>query len=424
MSNTKKRVASALATGAILLQLVTPVAANITIELSGNGADSNNDANVAQQTNTTVVQNNTANISNNVEATANTGNNDANRNTGGDVSIDTGDADTVVGVSNTVNSNEAEVDGCCNVDTDVLISGNGADSDNTVNLAQSSNTGVFQDNYASIKNYVYADSDTGNNDANRNTGGSVEVTTGNADTAVIIVNNANSNWARVGSDGNSGSVSARILGNGAGSDNDINLALARNTAILQYNSLNLSNKVYAGAYSGNNRANRNTGGDVSIDTGNASTFVGIDNMANFNWADLDCGCLLDVMAKIAGNGADSDNTINATLFTNKEVYQDNFWNCGSRRSRGWRRSRPCNDVYADSYTGDNDANRNTGDPGADPSVETGNADTEVLIDNAGNSNSVGVSSSSFPWEWPSGGFEFNLNLSFSLSELLGALGLV
>jgi len=148
--------------------MVIPVAADITIEISGNGSDSNNTAEVQQQTNTTVVQNNTANISNNVEAFADTGNNDANRNTGGDVSIDTGDASTLVGVSNTVNSNEAEVGGCCNLDTDILIADNGAGSDNDVHLKQRNNTAVYQDNWASIKNKVTADSFTGGNDANRN----------------------------------------------------------------------------------------------------------------------------------------------------------------------------------------------------------------------------------------------------------------
>ncbi|MCH7641573.1 hypothetical protein IID22_05260, partial [Patescibacteria group bacterium] len=117
MNKIQKRVAAAIAAGSILLQLATPVLAQTTIELSGNGADSMNGADVLQVNTTVVVQSNTADISNKVDADANTGNNDANRNTGGDVSVDTGDASTTVGIANTLNSNEAEV-GCCTADTD------------------------------------------------------------------------------------------------------------------------------------------------------------------------------------------------------------------------------------------------------------------------------------------------------------------
>lgn len=332
MTDFKKRVAATIAAGSILLQLATPVLAQTTIEISGNGADSVNDVDVAQANVTVVAQTNTADISNKVDADADTGNNNANRNTGGDVDIDTGDASTTVGISNTVNSNEAEV-GCCTGDTEVLISGNGSESDNHVDVFNLNQKDVFQDNRARIVNYVDADADTGNNDANRN-----------------------------------------------------------------------------------------TGGNVSIDTGDASTRVDIDNMANFNFADLDCGCLLDLWAKIAGNGSDSDNHIRVWVEDVRQIFQDNDWSCGGKLGRRIRRQIPCNNVDADADTGGNDANRNTGDPEGDPSVETGNADTEVLIENAGNVNTVGVDGPDLELSFP-GGFSFNLNLSFSLSDLLALLGL-
>ena len=41
-----------------------------------------------------------------------------------------------------------------------------------------------------------------------------------------------------------------------------------------------------------------------IDTGDAAVAAMVDNSVNFNYADVDCGCTWDVMAKIADNGAE------------------------------------------------------------------------------------------------------------------------
>lgn len=392
MTKLQKKIATAVASAALLANSVLPVfAQTTTLVITGNGADSSNEVNLSQQSSTTVVQDNVANISNNVDADADTGNNDANYNTGGSVSIKTGDASTGVAVSNTANSNVAHVDGCCTVDADVEISGNGAKSENEANLALDTATTVFQTNYAYLKNTVDADSDTGDNDANYNTGGSVSIETGDADTTVLIENKVNSNLARVGGgDGQGGSVSLRILGNGAESDNDINLALKRSLTLSQDNLASIKNKVDADADTGDNDANYNTGGSESIETGDATVGVGIDNLANFNFADLDCGCLLDVLAKVAGNGYKSENELNAALYDSKTAFQTNEYVCGKYGlSELWYRKhdkKACNDVDADADTGNNDVKKNTGHPGVDPSIETGDAVTLVDIETKANSN--------------------------------------
>ena len=430
MKKFAKGAAAAVAAASILLNTALPVLAGTTLEISGNGSDTTNKAYVDVDQTTSVDQSNTANIENNVHASADSGKNDANRNTGGSVLVDTGDASTTVGVTNTVNNNVAEV-ACCEGDVDVLISENGDDSYNKVDLdvnqSGDSGTWVTQTNRADIDNDVYADSNTGKNDANRNTGGDVEVLTGNATTTVDIVNQANGNSATVSGNDDGVSLSARILGNGSDSTNKIYLDYDRIVSVDQSNRASVDNYVNADSNTGKNDANRNTGGEVSIDTGDATTDVEIDNMLNFNWADVDCGCLLDVMAKIAGNGDDSYNKIKADVDDELFVTQEN--SCG--RDFGWwfwrfrrHHDKPCleNDVYADADTGKNDVRSNTGDPGADPSIETGNADTDVVIDNLGNSNVFGEGAPDSDWEWPElPGFSFNLNLSFSLSDLLAAL---
>ncbi len=431
MTNLQKKVTSAIAAGALLLQVALPVLAqSTTLVITGNGAESDSDINVAQTTTTTVVQNNVANISNDVDADADTGGNDANYNTGGAVSIDTGDASTGVAISNTANSNTAEVKGCCETDVDVEISGNGWKSDNDANLKLSTSTDVFQNNYAKIKNDVDADSDTGDNDANYNTGGNVSVKTGDADTAVLIDNKVNSNWAKIGDGSGGASVSLKILGNGAESDNDINLAFARSLLLTQDNFASIKNDVDADADTGDNDANYNTGGSASIDTGDATVGVAIDNMANFNYADLDCGCILDVLAKVAGNGWDSDNDINAALLDSKAAFQTNSYVCGRGGFPypggdqlglfefpgfgGGYKDKACNDVDADADTGDNDVKKNTGHPGVDPSIETGDAATLVTVENTANSNVlVEGGGSAFP-ELPDFDFDFDLGFNWLL----------
>jgi len=437
MSNLQKKVASAIAAGALLFNTILPVVAGTTIEISGNGSDSYNKAEVDVEQTTVVEQSNEANIQNTVNASANSGYNDANRNTGGEVSVDTGDATTSVGVTNVVNKNEAEVE-CCQGDVDVLISGNGDNSTNKVDLdvnhSRRDDPGVYvyQDNEAKIDNDVDADSNTGKNDANRNTGSDVSITTGKADTSVDILNQANGNSALVKGNSDGVSLSARILDNGADTYNKIELDYERTLVLDQSNESNVDNYVNADSDSGKNDANRNTGGSVSIDTGDAKTDVEIANWLNFNWADVDCACLLDLTAKIAGNGDDSTNKIEADLEDELFVTQEN--ECGKDYGHWWFLSRrfrhhdkPCleNEVYADADTGKNDANRNTeGDHGADPSIDTGNATTDVVLDNAGNTNVFGESAPDFDWEWPElPGFSFNLNLSFSLLDLMVALGL-
>ncbi len=425
MNSLRQKVLAAFSAGAMLLSVVTPAAAQTTLQISGNGSDSDSTIDLTHTATTTVVQNNSADIHNDVSAKANTGNNDANRNTGGDVTVDTGNAKTDVAVSNSVNSNVAKVDCCATGDTSVLISGNGTKSDNDVVLNQDSKVAVYQDNKADIKNDIDAKSDTGKNDANRNTGGTVSVFTGDATTKVDVNNTANANWAKVGGDPKSGSglVDVRILGNGSDSDNDVDLTLTHATVLTQDNSARIKNDIDANSNTGKNDANRNTGGDVLIDTGNANTDVKVDNQVNFNWADVDCGCLLDILGKIAGNGDKSQNDIKASLGDTLSVFQDN---CGDK-NEPWaldlifhrKGCRLNNDVDANAGSGKNDANKNTGIPqGGDPlSVITGNADAKTDISNSGNSNAYGVDPSI---EWPA--FDFNFNLSLSLSDLLALLG--
>jgi hypothetical protein len=440
MNKAKKFVAS-FALVAMMFSIVATPAQAITLEVIGNGVESDNDIDVKVEQETEVSQSNEFNVENNVNANASTGGNSASRNTGGNASIDTGDATSKVEVSNAGNSNEAVVDCCASAQNlEVLISENGDSTDNKVELDNENEIEVTQTNKSNIKNDINNDATTGWNEANRNTGGSVEIITGKAKALTAVFNGGNINSAVVaGGDGHAGGVSARILGNGVHSDNDIDLDLEHKVELDQENSARIDNRVDTDAVSGKNDANRNTGGDVLIDTGDAQVGVLVDNAVNFNFADVDCGCLFDVTAKVAGNGDSSDSKIEADFEDKLEVDQEN--SCEDSRGHGYLprlfelelsrypfggHSKDCltNDIYADAYSGWNDADRNTGGHDSDPSVETGNALNEVFVENAGNSNIFGDVSD---WEVP--GDEDNnsnvsVDISFDLASLLEMLGLL
>lgn len=409
MNKYKKVVASVIAAGSILVNGFLPVFAQTTIILSGNGTDSDNTAKVNVTQSTFVTQSNNSDVTNKVYADAKTGDNKAEDNTGGDVTVKTGDSDVTVTGKNTLNQNSASVDCCGATETDVLISGNGSDSKNKVdlNLGEEKGTTLSQTNNADVYNRVDVDSDTGDNDAEDNTGGDVSIETGDATVNVSFDTTANANSAKIGGGSDStGLLSARILGNGTDSDNKIDLDFGGSLWITQDNDSDVDNKVDVDAETGDNDAEDNTGGEVLVDTGDADVTVDIENDVNFNWADADCGCLLeDVLVKIEGNGSDTKNKIEADLGQGLTVFQDN-----DAADEGGELE---NEVYADAETGENDAEDNTGNPGSDPSVETGDATVEVMLDNSGNSNVYGRTPE---WDFPGSGFDFHF--SFDLSDLL------
>ncbi len=387
------KIATAVSSAALVVSsLATPLLAT-TVEVSGNGADSSSTSNVTQNTTTTVNQTNDANIHNNVDVKSNTGGNDAKKNTGGDTSIKTGDSSSNVTVNNTANQNVANVQGCCPKNIDVKIAGNGADSNNDATVKTDNKVNLNQDNTANIDNYVKNNSNTGDNEANKNTGGDVSIKTGASDATVKVSNNANANWAAVTPGANGGgSLSVLISGNGAGSDNGAAVTLNTNKDIDQDNLANISNNVDVKSNTGDNDAKKNTGGNTSVETGDATAKVNVSTLANFNAANIEgCGCVSDLMVKVAGNGADSSNDAVVNLDSMEAIAQDNTFSCGNSEwgILSWNKSNgDCAGVKVDLNSGNNDVKSNTNHNG-DPSVTTGDASSDVTVDNTANKNVVG-----------------------------------
>lgn len=192
-----KLVRIALTTVAALAVSAGPVLA-VSVEVSGNGTDSSNTIDVTV-TRTVVIQStNTAKVSNDVSVGANTGDNQANENTGGDVSISTGDASAGAKVSNALNSNKLSLACCPGGDKSVKVSNNGADTNNKVTLNVNNTTGITTENNLDINNDFDVWANTGGNEANENTGGNVVIKTGDANALVTVDNKGNENVIVIG----------------------------------------------------------------------------------------------------------------------------------------------------------------------------------------------------------------------------------
>lgn len=165
--------------------------ASTTLTIEGNGAGSDNTIKAKQKCTTEVTQISKTNVKFNVNAKSNTGGNSISNTTGdGDVSIDTGDATTTVGLVVTGGGNTATTPECCCADEagslTVDVKDNGAGTTNEVVTKKKSKISVEQKSKTKVKARVRAKAKTGNNEIVDTTGdGAVEVKTGEATIEVV-----------------------------------------------------------------------------------------------------------------------------------------------------------------------------------------------------------------------------------------------
>lgn len=281
-----------LFTAVALLSAAIPVKAE-EITISGNGGSSSNSVEVSAQNTTTVNQTNSAEISNTVQTNANTGNNTASENTNGNTTVNTGSVQANVSVTNEANSNVVDTSDCCNQTTgQTVISGNGSASENAVTVASTNTTTITNSNTTTITNNISGTVNTGNNSGNFNTNGDVSIKTGNISVEQKIENGPiNGNNISVHNSNVQGNQSVKISGNGAFSTNTANVDNKSNTNISVENTANILNESLWFLNTGNNNANYNNGGNVSIETGSISFISKIINgPINFNVVKVSCGC--------------------------------------------------------------------------------------------------------------------------------------
>lgn len=156
------------------------------------GADSKNDAQVEVKKINSIFQENKADVDNDVEVKANTGENNANKNTYSGY-IETGDIDGATVLANDLNKNLAKLGG--NGSGALLAAFNsttGADSKNQSLIQSLFTNSVVQENEADVDNNADLMFNTGKNNANKNTGQG-DVYTGDVMTDVAFATYANTN---------------------------------------------------------------------------------------------------------------------------------------------------------------------------------------------------------------------------------------
>jgi hypothetical protein len=252
---------------------------------------------------------------------------------------------------------------------DIVVSDNGSNSQNNVNVTQDTSSNVSQDNTASVANTVDTSTETGNNSANDNSGESVAVSTGDATNVVASETVTNVSNAEVGCCSNDGGGSVVVSGNGQDSQNTANVNNSSTTTVNITQNATITTNISGYANTGNNSANDNSG-DVSIETGNIYARGEIINASNFASVSVASGNG-DFLVKIYDNGRDSTNDIYLNLLTNTIVNINN-------------NSRLANVLNWDLNTGGNSASDNDGDV----KIKTGDIRLDIIIRNLANISKV------------------------------------
>lgn len=427
---------------------------SVSIINDGNGSGSTNNGSATIDNNSFTLQDNSAVITNDMTQSTTTGENSASNNVGSS-EIKTGDALTTGTIMTGANTNVAVAEfnviddytgdiildfgtGCianCG-DGDYLVKniGNGSDSTNNGSIDSTDSDTTYQLNDAAVINNMNLSSDSGNNTASRNTGGDNSIETGDATTVGNVLTFVNNNLAGnvvfgvVNIVGNlvgdiilpesalaslcGGCVPTNILagstGNGSDSTNITDITLDDTDNTFQFNDAVIENNLILNAQTGNNDTNRNTGGDMLIETGDSDIDVQVLNIANSNivsdqvwwlvivneagnWVGKLFGAPAgsnyagssgtqfaegengEITAINSGNGSGSTNNASVNQSSNSTLVQSND-------------AHVVNNIDLSANTGGNEVSNNTG---GNSSVKTGDAKVVANLVNFVNNNIVG-----------------------------------
>lgn len=233
------------------ITVVTPTNAAVEVKVHGNGSRSDNEVSFNLNKKMTLTQSNTTAISNNVDISNNTGGNRASGATGGDVRINSGDADATVEITNFAGVNIAEI-GCNCVDENYSfhVADNGHRSDTTVSADVNNSVAVSQKNYSDIDNDVSIENNTGNNSA----AGSSE---------------HKYPWYEKDQNGHTKYEHSKKM--------------YADWMKKYYPWYSWSEKDYQKWFEKYHNHSGNTGGDVSLETGDATSHVSLSNTAGYNF---------------------------------------------------------------------------------------------------------------------------------------------
>ncbi|MFH0936829.1 MAG: hypothetical protein V1808_00875 [Candidatus Daviesbacteria bacterium] len=294
-------IITAILTPALILS-ASPVMAEELV-ISGNGSSSDNQISLTVTSNTTVEQSNQESIKNDVQLDLSSGENNASDNTSADTQITTGNINTQTSIENSTNISAVSLDCCAEPQSTITVTDNGSDSQSNVDFSQNSDTQINIGQNAQIQNNVIGNGNTGENRANDNSGGNISINTGNIN-VILNIENKNINAVSVSAPQVNSNVNIKIAGNGSSSDNLVFISLNNNFAININNKADILNNAIWNLTTGKNLANGNTGGNVSIFTGDINLVTEIKN-EDINESVIISGCCGG-----PNDSEDPDNSVN------------------------------------------------------------------------------------------------------------------
>lgn len=380
------------------------------------GSDSNNVASNSQNSNTNVDSNNQANLNNAMVLVGQTGWNDSNRNTG-DAEVITGSSNLVGTIENQANQTLTSLNSCvinCGSSNNQSSSNNntGANSDNLALNEDSANIIVTNNNYAVLNSDVIAVTDTGHNQANKNTGNAY-VETGDANVGLTVVNVANTDILGIQTtefdvfDDHKGDIIIDIASLNSktnqssnadtGSDSSNTSSTNSNTSLtfINTNNATVANDLVIDAVTGKNEADKNTG-NGSIVTGDANVMANVVNLVN---SGITAGtevliATVNVFGDWVGNliFTDSNNTCSENCTSNNYANNNNTGSNSNNVASSDNNVTSTkitdnnalinNGLYIGANTGRNEADNNTGGS----SIESGEVNVSASQTNVVNTN--------------------------------------
>ncbi|KKQ95091.1 MAG: hypothetical protein UT66_C0005G0010 [candidate division CPR2 bacterium GW2011_GWC1_39_9] len=239
------------------------------------GANSENDAIINVKNDAKIENENRTDVDNNARVKANTGDNEANYNTGSGT-VRSGDIDLAFDIATMIGFEDMDMDmGGGTWSISVGNKTTGYNSDNDAKVKISNKFKLKNENKTDIDNYINACLNTGDNEANYNTGNG-SITSGDIDFETKLKSQVD-----LGSGGplampKMGDISAGNNKTGANSENDAIVNLTNKMTIENENKTNIDNKICINANTGDNEANYNTG-NGSVTSGDISGSVAVTN---------------------------------------------------------------------------------------------------------------------------------------------------
>lgn len=269
---------------------------------------------------------------------------------------------------------------------EILVTGNGASSQQAVVVAAEKDANVSQQNDTTADTEVLSSHNTGSNTISDTTGSVSSITTGDISEVVAISTEANSNSAVVNQCCAQDTV-VKVTNNGAGSTNDVDMAISRTLGVSTHQQAIIRQSHVSNGETGNNHIDDTTGAESTIETGSIVTDHDLSVDVNRSVVSAQVPGEGITTIKIAGNGTDS---VTLVSYTSNKVFDILVQHSEEL----------VNSIIADYSTGNNFINGLTGGSAL---IITGDISSEASSSTTGSTSAVSLTDVSCSTDDPGDG---------------------